>query len=454
MEELYERVVELLREEAATDDAARIEKRIKELAERAAGSDRSDPEVESLLESWIVQFPHRSPGWLGVDAAIADLDSLLTGPNSTRAQVWNQLRRFAAWCFEHYVAVASLVTVFATLFYGFAYTLFFRSLNITAEQAGFTPPMLLTRSALGGLALTLIFALGLLALCVPLIPIREDKAAREEHGSGGATFLNFLITGLGCFYLAIVLALAGVAWFVALCVGAVPAVVLLFVSFRLRRPQSQLSPNLRPLEFDADKYLTVFVATALPFGLAMAALITIGSAGVLGNRAHDGWAIREPSIFGLPFIGVRVEPALVVWREGAPAGPHIPRCLLDVGTSNNNSYLYDARTGRSFAVQSAAVTLEHRNRAETCDAPLNHSLPTIHVLKNGDLRCNPGAWYTYLPPFYRYQWMNGGVLFENDARGARILANNGNLDQMRCRVVASNMFGEEVAVSGPFNARG
>jgi hypothetical protein len=447
MEELYKSVSELLQGNATTD-ASRIEARVEELAERAAASNKSDAEVASLLESWIVQYPQRSQEWFGVDAAIADLDRLLSGPNSTPAKVWNRVRQLAGWCIEHYVAVASLVTVFATLFYGFAYTLFFRDLDITAEQAGMTPPLLLTRSALGGLALTLILALLFYVNAVPYIPIREDRAAREERGSVWATLLNIVFTLLGCLYLAWIFHHLGLPWMPALVLSAFPALPLPFISFRWSRPGSRFSPNLRPLEFDIEKYITAF-APMLLIGLVAAAFATIFYAERLGSEAQDGWAIREPSIFGLPFIGVRVEPVLVQWREGAPTGPHLPRCLLRVGSSGDRTYLYDHRSGRTMEVQSDAVTLEFRNRAETCDAPLNEALPTIHEMKDGDLRCSPGSWYAWTPSFYQYQWINEGLLFNHSSRGFRIFHIRGN-GEIRCRVIARNFYGEDIAVSKPF----
>jgi hypothetical protein len=430
------------------NEFGRLETEIQKLTGAASAAGMSEEELDRLLRSWVAQFPRRRSSWIGTEAALADLSNLLNGPGNKKQKAWNQARRRAGWAIDHYVAVASMVTILATLFYGYAYTVFFQKLGITPEQAGLTPPWFLTRSALGGLALTLCVALALYAFALPFIPLRDDAAAQTTKGSIKKTFRNLLIVLGGAAYLVVFALALDIPFRGALFVGAIPVGIFLLTSFRLLTHDNRALPNPRPINFDFDKYLAIFLVPVLPVGLIAAATVTITNAYLYGEKASEGYAVRAPKAFGLPLLGVRAEPALIDWRESS-AGRGFPPCALYVDGADGSKFLYDQRSGRTLQVQSDVMDIELRNRADTCDAPFNRVLPRLEGVHRAAVKCYPGDWRTYLSPNYRYQWVHEGLLLDNDSPHPRIFRRELPflLEGVKCRVVASNYFGTDVAVS-------
>lgn len=430
------------------NEFGRLESEVQKVTGAASAAGMSDEELDRLLKSWVAQFPRRRSSWIGTEAALVDLSNLLNGPGNKKQKAWNQARRRAGWAIDHYVAVASMITILATLFYGYAYTVFFQQLGITPEQAGLTPPWFLTRSALGGLALTLCVALALYAFVLPVIPLRDDAAAQTDKGSRRKTFLNLVIVLLGASYMVAFALALDTPFRGALFIGAIPLAIFLLTSFRLMTHDNRAFPNLRPINFDFDKYLAIFLVPVLPIGLITAAAVTITNAYLYGGKASDGYAVRAPKAFGLPLLGVRAEPALIDWRKGS-SRPGFPPCALYVDGADGSSFLYDQRSGRTLQVQSDVMDIELRNRVDNCDAPFNRILPRVEWVHGAAVKCYPGDWRTYLSPVYRYQWVHEGLLLDNDSPHPRIFRRELPflLEDVRCRVVASNYLGADIALS-------
>jgi len=415
----------------------------------------SEEELDRLLRSWVAQFPRRRSSWIGNEAALADLSILLNGAGNKKQKAWNQARRKAGWAIDHYVAVASMVTILATLFYGYAYTVFFQKLGITPEQAGLTPPWFLTRSALGGLAFTLCVAVAIYVFALPVIPLRDDPAAQTDKGSPKKTFFNLLLVLAGAGYM-VAFALALEKPFrSALLVGAIPLGIFLLTSLRLLTRDNRAFPNLRPINFDFDKYLAIFLVPVLPIGLIVAGTVTITNAYHYGSEASKGYAVRAPKDFGLPLLGVRAEPALIDWRDSS-AGRGFPPCALYVDGVDGSKFLYDQRSGRTLQVQSDVMDIELRNRAETCDVPFNQVLPRLERVNGAMVKCYPGHWRTYLSPDYRYQWVREGFTLDNRSPHPMIFRRvlPFLLEDVKCRVVASNSYGTDVALSRRWHPAG
>jgi len=187
----------------------------------------------------------------------------------------------------------------------------------------------------------------------------------------------------------------------------------------------------------------------LPIGLLLTAGITLVFAHSLGGVAREGDAVSNPTILGVPFLNVRAEPALIDWAEAnRPRRRILPHCALYLGTSNGDSVFYDHRAHRTFHVPSSAASIDLRTDMESCEAPTNASLPTIHV-RSGHLVCVPGRWHTAVQPNFKYEWLSDSVLIaDDDGPPARSLEpNDWRGLPVRCRVTATTAFGSDRAVS-------
>lgn len=426
------------------------------IAKEAAASGAPDAVIQEKVNQWWSSQDVAARDHLALsNSALADLRDSLVG-DSSRAKVRSRLQRSAAWVFDHYVAVASLVAVVATGFYGLAYERFYSSLNISPEQAGLSPTEVLAHSAVGGLVMTILVALLFFFPLLPIVPVREDPQAQTINGSWREFFFNALITAaavLGLFVLTVIVN-------APLAVGAIlsitPLGFLLFYGLRWRR-QGRLPFSPRPLLFRRGQYGLAF-ALCLPVGLLGAGTITVDQATRLGRRASEGEAIHAPKVAGFPFLGVTAEPALVTWRKRDPLAVGIPRCVFYLGYSNGDAVLYDHRTHAAFQVPADEMTIELRSDMSSCEAPVVATPPSVRWVHHRYLECMPGHWHSFLSPWFNYSWTSQGVTLAGAPRhGVRRLPTKGNVPPgsiVRCRVLASTGYGRQLALSKPFRVPG
>lgn len=418
---------------------------------RARGFD--DARIDEQVESWIAQLPLRRDGWLSSEAALRDLRRLLLGPQSWFAMAWQWMRRAAGRAVDHYVAFASVVAVIGGVFYGLAYTRFYESLDITPEQAGLTPTQILSHSVVGGLALTLLVAVAVFCVFVPVIPLQDDKASGEERGRWRDFASNAALSALALLVVIAIAAIAGVSlWASIQFFGLFTAMFFLAGSLRVKRKGWRLAPYPAALDLSLDRYRVAFVAAALPLGLLFACLVTFAEAERLGEKASIGKAVRDPKIVGLPFLGVRAEPALISWRPGVRQET-VPECVLYLGSSNGSAILYDHQSSSTFHVPSSDIAIELRSEKSTCEAPVNVRLPTIERREDGMLACRKGGWQHDENVEYEYVWVLEGHTLENHEDVIEWLIGDRYLRDdlvLYCEVTARTPLGEDTAVSRPF----
>lgn len=410
-----------------------------------------EAEVRNQVKSWIVQFPRRDDDWITADAALADLRHLLIGPISGWAKIWRKLRAFAAFASANFVPFLASITAVSGAFYGLAYARFYDHLDITPDQVGLTPAQLLTRSLVGGLVLVFLFTLALVCVFVPLIPMKDEKAARSERGSWRGVLLNAGLTAAGGAGLVLLTVLAGltvssVAVFIVLSV-----IMFAAVSLELRRDGRRLRLRPSPLDFSLDRYGVVTTACTIP-ALVFAVLATFAVAEDLGESASVGKAVRDPKIGIFPILGVRAEPAFVDVRNAGRL-PSPPRCVLYLGTSNDKVILYDDHSSSTFHIPAADVSMRIQSEMSSCEAPINVQRPLTLPYGEGKLRCTHGRWRSRISTVrYRYQWMWEGHPAQDDGKGRPWLLYERGFPResaVYCRVTAITPLGEDAALSRP-----
>ena len=410
--------------------------------------------IERQLQSWLVQFPQRRNAWKTSDAALVDIRHLLMGPQESESDIWNRLTRIASWIFDHYVAIASLIAICATVFYGLAYSQIYDAVNITPEEAGFTPAQVLTHSAVGGLAFLIMMSVTVFCIAIPLVPFRDDPGAAKEAGSWFGLIANSLMTLSGIVLIFAMGLLTG-ALKPAVVFSIMTIVLLLAVSYRPRRKIGLPRIEPRPLRFSGRRYAVVFAAVAVPLGLLFTATATFTQASLLSQRIERGEAVSGSKFAGMPFLGVRAEAAFISWRSREPLAVDLPRCALYLGDSDGDTVLYAHRSRSTFHVPADEIAVELRGDLANCDAPVNIHEPSIHLNRNGDLVCRRGAWESYLSPAFRLEWVANSLTIpvgENRRYGRRITAQTldaWSLRSIHCRVTATTTEGEGTAVSRP-----
>lgn len=354
---------------------------------------------------------------------------------------------------DHYLPLGSLIALCVTGFYGLAYARIYESVGVRPEEVGFTLAQVLTNAAVGGLVLLLLISLLLFCTFVPVAPLRDDAAAREEPGSGRKTLLNGLLTLSGITLMCSAAALVGFLW---MALTLVPATVLLFFlsSFRLSlRKGSGRVLQLRPLRFQFLRYV-MLMALAVPIGLVVTGLLTFAVAEGLGKRIERGEGLLGVKFAGVPFVGVRAEPALIIWNSGA-SPVEMPLCALYLGGADGQSLFYDHRSESTFRVPTAKITIQRQLEMSNCDGPINIKVPSIRRRDDGSLICRRGAWESYLAPTFKFEWIARGIWIpgENNERYSRVMSRR-VLDALdvrvvHCRVRARTTDGESAAVSDP-----
>jgi hypothetical protein len=420
------------------------------IAKEAAASGAPDGVIREKVNQWWSRQEATTDDHLVLDeSALAELRNSLIG-ESSRAKVRSRVQRSAAWVFDHYVAVASLVAVVATGFYGLAYERFYASLNISPEQAGLSPTEVLAHSAVGGLVMTVFIAFVFFFSLLPIVPIREDPQAREVNGSWRDFATNALITAAGIVGL---FALAGIVrapLYAPLVMSCIPLGFLLLYGVR-PRGKSRLPFSPRPLLFRRGQYGLAF-AISLPIALICAGAITVDKAVHLGHRASEGKAIQAPTVAGFPFLGVKAEPALITWRKRDPLAAGIPRCVFYLGYSDGDAVLYDHRTDAAFQVPADEMAIQLRGDISSCEAPVDGTPPTVRWVNHKYLECMPGHWHSFISPWFNYSWTAQGYTLARAPRhGVRRLPVKRMLPgtKVRCRVSAWTVYGEQLALSKP-----
>jgi hypothetical protein len=433
-------------------DVTELDTRIRKIINEAIGAGLDRDHVEEQVQSWNIQLGQRKPSWNSVDLALADLRRLLLGEQTYRGKFRHTLQRVAGWMFDHYVAVASLITILASGFYGLAYERFYQALDITPEQAGLSVTQILIHSAIGGLALVALTSLVVFVCLMPAVPVRDDIDSKKQKGDVAKLGANIGLTLLALLFLADLNRYLGASWALLGFFAFISALVLLVTNIRIRLRWILVPiPSLRPMAFKQDRYLALLVVIAIPIGLLVTAAITVHEANRLGEKAGNGEAVRDPELIGMPFLGVRAEPALVSWDASKPVGSGSPRCMFYLGASNGSVILYDHRSTGTFQVPASTVTIELRRNMSSCEAPVNRRVPSVWRRGTDLLGCGPGTWdFGGVSHEFSFEWtMEGKRITEQFDRISPSLEDRylSEGSVIHCRVTARTPLGSDVAVS-------
>jgi hypothetical protein len=374
--------------------------------------------------------------------------------HSTVERVGRRGAQVATWAFDHYISVAGLVAAAATTFYGLAYGRFYAELSLTPEQVGMTPAQILTQSAVGGMTMTVLIAVAIFcALLLPVVPVRLDWGYADP-GSWHNLAGNAALTLLGGLFLDLLVWAVGLESQLGFGFSYISLLVLLLVSFRIRRNGWHPVLRPRPLRFELERYLTALVTIALPIALLYTSIATFNSAKVLGEEVAEGVADADEdlSILDLPILGIEVEPALVHWEDPTSRPERMPLCALYLGTSNGDAVFFDPGSRSSFHVSASDVVIQVRTDLSNCDGPINVRAPDLLRRDDGTLVCHRGAWESYVDPRFTYFWVfNGPRYREPEYRRGRTIRRS-FLDRhdvrvAHCQVDAASRFGRDFAVS-------
>jgi hypothetical protein len=374
-----------------------------------------------------------------------------TGPQAGFARLGQEIGRVASWIFDHYVAVAGLVAVAATAFYGLAYARFYGELNLTPEQAGMTTTQIVTQSAVGGTVVTALVALAVFCtFLVPVAPVRVDWGAADP-GSWLRFLGNVAVTLLGCGFLFGLAAATGVELEPVVGFAITAVLILLVVSFRIRKRGWRFALRPRPLRFSLERYLTAFVAVALPVALLFTGIATYNAARNVGERVAEGEAVEDLEFIGLPFFGTEAKGALIHWEEPGSAPDYMPHCAIYLGGSNGEALFYDRRSRSTFHVPAADITIQVREDLSHCDGPINVRRPVAVRREDGSLVCRRGAWESFLEPRFIYVWVGDGPrgrpVYRTGHATTAALAARLDLRVVRCGVIARSRYGSDEAFS-------
>jgi hypothetical protein len=201
---------------------------------------------------------------------------------------------------------------------------------------------------------------------VPILALDEDPSSSEEPGSWPPVLGNAALTVLAIATLILLLRPTGLFYREAALFAVIPLTFFFLSSFRVSRSRAKrrrIHPAL--LRFRLHKYLALYIVT-LPFGLLLTGWVTVVEADRYGERASYGMAVRDPTILGLPFLGVRAEPALIAWKSGMPPPEaDLPRCAFYLGGSSHDIF-YDRRSRSTFRVPAGQVIIELNSDLSSC----------------------------------------------------------------------------------------
>lgn len=412
---------------------------------RLARADESIGDVDGLLRSWLDNFDQRHASFKNSDAAIADLASWL----GVRKGTGTSARGALDWFFEHYAAVLTVLGALATAFYGLAYATFYQAVDVSPEQVGVTPTEILTRSTVGGVAFVVIIGLVIAIYFAPYVPVIAALDVIEGHALPADVAK---MVGLALFSCAILLLFEWKLTTQSLeDVAATVAVTVVFpLAMTIRRSKVR-GWHIAALRFNSDDFRSLYLASAT-MALLVLGVLTFVFADDDGKQAREGIRIGPETIFGIPFLGLKAEPAFLDWRGEEPSGFEIPRCVLYLGHSDSTTTVYDAKQSRTMQLPENQVIVTIRQERTSCNAPVNHGRPEIAEQPGGKLACRPGTWTEHPQPDFHYSWIRDG--YELDARRAQLNLRPYDADQaFRCAVEASTGFGSDVAYSQFFIPR-
>lgn len=422
--------------------------KIRTIVARAEGAGLEQATIAELLQSWTVQLPRRRLGWVNADGALADLRRMLVGSKLRRPVLTAALLNTANWILRNWLPVASIVTVVVSGFYGLAYSQFYEELDVSPEQAGLSTAQIIAHSVIGGITLTLVISAVIFLFLVPLAPLPNAPASRSRVGN----WVN--VAASGVIALGAMLIIGFLSWRthapIRLVAPAIGAMLIFALAAGLRIEQKGRRPSFTPglLEFTLDGYL-VLAMLGLTFGVVITGVVTYNEAHHLGVKARDGEAIRNPEIFGVPFLGVKAEPALVAWTRAKPAEVRAPGCALYLGAGDGQDLLYDPQTGSTIEVPRDDVVLSLRRERTTCEAPINVRAPTVHRVGAKYIRCLPGDWVNDAKRSFSYRWTVDGHAFPATFTTSQYL----NVEESTpsqvafCHVKATTPLGADVATS-------
>jgi hypothetical protein len=427
-----------------------LKARLQQIVAAAKDHGLSEAEIDRQIGSWNIQLPRRRRDWVSADVALADLRRLLLGPQTLWAAIWRWLRRIAGVAFDHYVAVAGTVAALGGAFYGLAYARFYDSLDITPEQAGFSPSQILAHSVIGGVVLVALITLTLFCFFLPLVPIMDREAAAGGSPKWSLFFVNvgFALAGLGVLFG--LSAMANIEVDLIVPIAAMSLMFLVFGSLDFGWGGWHPTVSPLPLEVTLERYVVVMIACAIP-ALLLTGWATYLEAKELGEQASVGKAVRDPKIGVFPFLGVRAEPALVS-RKPSDGVVAVPHCVLYLGSSGGTMILYDHRSSSTFHVPEGEVSIQLKSEMSSCEAPENFRLPKTLPYGKGRIRCEHGGWHSKLEPHFDYEWVLNGHHLADDGKGSPWLLYERGFPResvVYCRVWARTALGEDAAVSPP-----
>lgn len=340
----------------------------------------------------------------------------------------------------------------ATLFYSLAYSQIYDAVGVTPEEVGFAPTQILTHAAAGGIMLVLLVSLATFLVFVPAAPVRDDPASWRQRGSWFRFLLNAMLTGLAFCLLAGLGEATNAPDGLVLLLGGVALLFLVAGGLRIRKRRRWPGIEPRPLRFTLERY-SILAAIAVPVGLLFAAIGIFTQAQILRDRLANGVAVKGSEIVGMPFLGVKAEPALVSWVSEAHPDIQMPRCAIYLGRSEGDSVFYDQGSQGTFHVPSASIVVELRGDLYHCDGPVNVRRPSIHTRPDGTLVCRRGQWESFLRPGFTFEWLSRGLLIPVELKkrfGPEMTPDTLRIWSVRsvhCRITALSDFGKARASS-------
>lgn len=315
------------------------------------------------LEQWAETFPHRDD-LDSAATAIADLRLSLLAPDAPRPLgIGGALSSISRWLFAHYTAVAGLSLAAAGVLYGLSCALFYADLDTSPARVGLTISQIVGASVSGGLALTAVLIPCLFLMLLPLAVLDDEPEPDHPRQSWRWSLL----------YLAFIVPSAVGAWALRQGLGGplVPAgtivsAVIVWIAIGFLRVMSgkPMQRRLPPLTFKWDQFGVLLIAL-LPVAVIIAGIATVVESQHLGEEARRGRAVDNPRLLGVPFIGLRAEPATVRWITRGSSAP-LPRCLLYLGSADGQAVLYAAKTESTIRLPGDAVELRVGRSSNNC----------------------------------------------------------------------------------------
>jgi hypothetical protein len=329
----------------------------------ARGAGEGAAAIERRLDQWSEDFPGRND-LDNAATAIANLRLSLVAPDVLRPLgMGGILSSISRWLVEHYPAVAGLSIAAAGALYGLSYALFYADLGTSPARAGLTISQIVGASVSGGLALTAVLIPCLFLTFLPLAVLDDEPEPGHPRRSWPWAFV----------YLALIVPSAVGIWVLDQSldgrsgpIGAITSAVVAWIAFGFLGAMSgdPMQWRLPALTFKLDQF-GAFVITLVPLALILAGVATVIESDHLGDEARRGRAVDNPHLLGVPFIGLRAEPATVRWVRRGSSTP-LPRCLLYLGNTGGQAVLYAARTKGTVRLPSNAVELRVGRSANDC----------------------------------------------------------------------------------------